>query len=331
MNLIQASVQIFLPAKRKATPSGWTSFNSVCCHHKGEKADTRKRGGILFNEDGFQYHCFNCGFKAGWSPGRLLSRNTKDLFSWFGMPDSEIAKLNLEALRSKEDVTPIKSPTINFNLEPRLLPNDSKPLLVWLEIDPNEDVIACADYLINRGCELDWYPWHWSPENGYRDRVLLPFYNNEEIVGWTGRKIKEGKPKYLTDAQAGYVFNTDAQLDDKEYVIVVEGQFDAIAIDGVAIMHNEPNATQIARIKALNKQVIVVPDRDKPGAKMITSALENNWAISMPPWEDDVKDCADAVKKYGRIYTLLTILKYKETNEIKIQLLKKKLENINDN
>tara|TARA_B110000503_G_C7034470_1_gene365462 strand:- start:178 stop:921 length:744 start_codon:yes stop_codon:yes gene_type:complete len=247
------------------------------------------------------------------------------------MPDSEIAKLNLEALRSKEDATPIKAPTINFNLEPRLLPNDSKPLLGWLEIDPNEDVIACADYLINRGCELDWYPWHWSPENGYRDRVLLPFYNNEEIVGWTGRKIKEGKPKYLTDAQAGYVFNTDAQLDDKEYVIVVEGQFDAIAIDGVAIMHNEPNATQIARIKALNKQVIVVPDRDKPGAKMITSALENNWAISMPPWEDDVKDCADAVKKYGRIYTLLTILKYKETNEIKIQLLKKKLENINDN
>ena len=35
-----------------------------------------------------------------------------------------------------------------------------------------------------------------------------------------------------------------------------------------------------------------------------------------------------AVKKYGRVYTLFTILHYKETNEIKKQLLKKKLQNV---
>lgn len=330
MNLIQASVQTFLPGKRKATPSGWTSFNAVCCHHRGEKADTRKRGGVLFNEEGFQYHCFNCGFKAGWTPGRLLSKNTKDLFRWMGMPDDEIGKLNIEALRSKEDSQVIKAPVINFNLEPRLLPLHSRPLLECLEDDPNEDVIAVADYLINRGAELDWYNWHWSSENGYRDRVIIPFYNNGEIVGWTGRKIRDGKPKYLTDAQPGYVFNVDNQVDDREVVLVVEGQFDAIAIDGVAIMHNEPNATQIARINSLGKRVIVVPDRDKPGAKMIDPALANGWAVSLPPWEADVKDCADAVKRYGRIYTLLTILNYCETNEIKIQLLKKKLENLDE-
>jgi hypothetical protein len=49
--------------------------------------------------------------------------------------------------------------------------------------------------------------------------------------------------------------------------------------------------------------------------------------VSLPEWGDDVKDVADAVKKYGRIYTLFTILQYRETNEIKIKLLKKKLEN----
>jgi len=247
-----------------------------------------------------------------------------------GMANDEITKLNLEALRSKEDAEVVKTPVINFNLEPRLLPKDSKPIIEWLEEDPNSDVIACADYIVNRGMELDWYNWHWSPENGYRDRLLLPFYCNQETVGWTGRKITEGKPKYLTDAQAGYVFNVDPQQDDREYVLVVEGQFDAIAVDGVAIMHNEPNATQIARIKMLGKTVIVVPDRDKPGAKIITAALENEWAVSIPPWESDIKDCADAVKKYGRLYTLLTIINYKETNKIKIQLLKKKLENLDE-
>jgi DNA primase catalytic core, N-terminal domain len=329
MNLIQASVQTFLPPKRKTTPSGWTSFNAVCCHHNGDHRDTRKRGGILFSEEGFQYHCFNCGFKAGWTPGRLLSKNTKNLFQWMGMPSDEITKLNLEALRSKED-QPLAKPIIKFELADRPLPQDCKSILKILEAEPNDEVLAVVDYLTDRAMDLEWYDWMWSPENGYRDRVIIPFYQEGRVVGYTGRKIKPGKPKYLTDSQSGYVFNIDRQTEDREYVIVVEGQFDAIAVDGVAIMTNEPNATQIARIKQLGKTVIAVPDRDKPGAKMIEHALENGWSVSMPPWGDDVKDCADAVKKYGRLYTLFTILQYKETNEIKIQLLKKKLENLNE-
>lgn len=329
MNLIQASVQTFLPPKRKTTPSGWISFNAVCCHHNGDSPDTRKRGGVLFSEDGFQYHCFNCGFKAGWTPGRLLSKNTKNLFQWMGMPSDEITKINLEALRSKEDL-PVAKPNINFHQDPKNLPEDCKSVLEWLETDPNEDVLAVVDYLSSRCMDLEWYTWMWSPENGYRDRVIIPFYQDGIVVGFTGRKIRPGKPKYLTDSQSGYVFNIDRQHDNKEFVIVVEGQFDAIAVDGVAIMTNEPNATQIARLKQLGKKIIAVPDRDKPGAKMISHAIENEWDVSLPPWGDDVKDCADAVKKYGRLYTLFTILQYREDSEIKKQLLKKKLENLKD-
>jgi hypothetical protein len=59
---------------------------------------------------------------------------------------------------------------------------------------------------------------------------------------------------------------------------------------------------------------------------MIETAIEQGWTVSMPDWGDNIKDVADAVKKFGRIYTLFTILHYKETNEIKKQLLKKKLE-----
>jgi len=325
MNLIQTTVQTYLPSKRKATPSGWISFNAVCCHHRGEKADSRKRGGLLFSNDGFQYHCFNCNFKAGWTPGRLLSKNTKDLLNWMNVPDDEIAKLNIEALRSKEEISE-RSSKINLELELHHLPKDSKPILNWLQEDPCDDLIAVVDYILRRKMELEWYNWHWSPEAGYRDRVIIPFYQNGLIVGWTGRKITDGKPKYLTKSQPGYVFNIDRQTDDREYVIVTEGQFDAIAVDGVAVMHNEPNETQVFRINRLEKKVIVVPDRDRPGAKLITTALENHWSVSMPPWEDDIKDCADAVARYGRLYTLFTILHYRESNEIKIQLMKKKLE-----
>jgi hypothetical protein len=332
MNLIQTAVQTVLPPKRKATPSGWTSFNAPCCVHNGERADTRGRAGIMFKEDGFQYHCFNCNFKAGWTPSKLLSKNTKNLFGWLGIPNSEIQKLALYALQIKED-QPITKVEINLTLKEVELPEGTLSIIDWINTsylpDIEEDIGKIIDYLLeNRSMDLYWYNWMWSVSPGYKDRVIIPFYQDGKIVGYTGRKITDGKPKYLTHSQPGYVFNIDRQTTDRKYVIVVEGQFDAIAVDGCAISHNEPSDAQIMRLTALGREVIVVPDRDKPGAKMIETAIEQGWTVSMPDWGEGIKDVADAVKKFGRIYTLFTILHYKETNEIKKQLLKKKLEHV---
>ena len=331
MNLIQTAVQTVLPPKRKSTPSGWTSFNAPCCVHNGERADTRGRAGIMFKEDGFQYHCFNCNFKAGWTPGKLLSKNTKSLLSWLGVPDNELQKLALHALQLKED-QPVTKVEINLTLKEIELPEITMSLVEWAREDLPEDVqeqlLTIYKYLLERGMDIDWYNWSWSYAPGYRDRLLIPFYQDGKIVGYTGRKITEGKPKYLTHSQPGYVFNIDRQTVDRKYVLVMEGQFDAIAVDGCAISHNEPSDAQIMRLNALGREVIVVPDRDKPGAKMIQTAIEQGWTVSMPDWGEGIKDVADAVKKFGRIYTLFTILHYKETNEIKKQLLKKKLEHV---
>ena len=331
MNLIQATFLNFLPPKRKQTPSGWISFNAPCCVHNGDRADKRQRGGVkLSGDDGFQFHCFNCGFKAGWVPGKLLSKNTKSLMRWLGMPDDEVNKLSLEALKNKDelDKTPIP---LNFALEPKNLPENCLSIETWIDEgceDP--DFLNVIGYILDRGMQLDWYDWMWSPEAGYKDRVIVPFFHENVVVGWTARKIKDGKPKYLTSSQPGYVFNLGAQTHDRKFVIVVEGQFDAIAIDGVAIGHNEPNDAQIMRINSLGREVIVVPDNDKPGAKLINAAIDNHWSVSLPDWGPDVKDVADAVKKFGRIYTFFTILKYRESGEIKIKLLKKQLENKHD-
>jgi len=218
-----------------------------------------------------------------------------------------------------------------FDLMDRPLPDECQSITKWIEQGCQEpELIAVIDYLLNRGMDYNWYNWHWSAAPGFKDRVIIPFYDKGKIVGYTGRKIKDGRPKYLTDAQSGYVFNIDAQTYNREYVIVTEGQFDAIGVDGVAIMTNEPNETQCARINALGKLVIVVPDKDKPGAKLVKAALDNGWSVSLPPWEDHIKDAANAVEVYGRLYTLTTILHYRETNKIKIQLLQKKLEALTD-
>ena len=285
------------------------------------------------SEGNFTYHCFNCNFKAGWTPGKLLSKNTKDLFKYLGVSDIDIGKLNLVALKIK-DGQPVLTKSLNFELKERELPEGTMSIIDWINSaytpDIEKDIGPVIEYIINRGMQLDWYNWMWSAQPGYKDRVIIPFYNDRKIVGYTGRKITDGNPKYLTDAQPGYVFNIDAQSYERRFVIVVEGQFDAIAIDGCAIMHNEPNENQCNRINMLNKEVIVVPDRDRAGAKILKAALANGWSASMPPWEDDIKDVADAVKRYGRLYTLTTILKYRVHGEINLNLLKRKLENVQE-
>jgi hypothetical protein len=327
MNEIQAALLALLPPSRKNTSGGWVSFNAVCCHHRGEKIDSRKRGGVKTDGEAWTYHCFNCGFKAGWSPGKTLSGNTKLLFRWLGLSELDVGKLNLIALRHQENM-PRAGKSLNFALTEIPLPKDSKLLTEWIALGSN--VTPVIEYLLSRGMDIDWYNWMWSPEPGYSDRILIPFYQDGKVVGYTGRKLTEGKPKYLTESQSGYVFNLDRQIRDRQYIIALEGQFDAIAIDGVAIMTNEPNDAQVARLQAQGKEIICVPDRDRPGAKMLKHAIANSWSASLPPWGDDVKDVADAVKKYGRLYTLATILHYKTDNKIKIELLKKKLEALNE-
>jgi DNA primase len=121
------------------------------------------------------------------------------------------------------------------------------------------------------------------------------------------------------------VFNTDLQSPDAKFVIVVEGPFDAMAIDGVAILSNECSETQADIIDSLTREVILVPDRDRAGAKLVNDALEYGWSVSFPEWETDIKDVSAAVERYGKLFVLKSILAAKETSRLKIELKKKKL------
>jgi hypothetical protein len=331
MNLIQTSLLSILPPNRKTTSGGWLSFNSVCCHHKGERMDDKRRGNVKIEKDGFVYNCFNCGFAAGWQPGKLFSNNTKMLFLWLGMPLEELKRLGLKVRGMKDELDNIPK-TFSLDLADIKLPDDTFPISEWIKLGcTNIELTSCIEYIQGRGLTLDDYNWHWSITNGYRDRVLIPFYNQGKIVGYTGRKIVNGNPRYLTHSQNGYVFNIDAQTYDKKFVIVVEGQFDAIASEGVAIMHNNPNDEQCFRINQLAREVIVVPDRDAPGIKMLEAADKNGWSISLPPWGDDIKDVSKAVEVFGKAYTLAAILHYRESGKIRINSQKNKLEKLNDN
>ena len=108
-NLIQQTFTTYLPAKKKVTPSGWTSFNAPCCHNFGESQDTRGRGGVRIQPDGsIQFHCFNCGYKANYTPGRNLNYKMKKLMSFMGFSVEAVRKMALEALRYMDQTVEYK-------------------------------------------------------------------------------------------------------------------------------------------------------------------------------------------------------------------------------
>jgi len=334
MNLIQSTILTSLPAGRKKTPSGWISFNAPCCVHNGETADKKKRGGLMTSADGtVSYHCFNCGFKASYVIGRKLTYKMRQFMGYIGIPDDTIRKLAIEAMREEEgDVKYQKKKFVTF--KKKELPRHTRSLGEWLEeytvgtmtTEQQNKIDNLLNYLAGRGIGADWYDFMYSSDKHWDvdKRLLIPFYWRGDVVGFTGRMFEQSdKVKYYTDVQPGYVFNMDAQDWTRKFVIVTEGPFDAITVSGVSILGSEINETQRELIDALGRQVIVVPDRDAPGEKLINQAIEFGWSVAFPEWDKTVGDVADAVLKYGRLFTIQSILKTTERSKLKIDLKRK--------
>lgn len=313
MSLIIETIKAYLPAKKKNTPSGWISFNAPCCQ------DKRQRGGIIFNGGNtVSYHCFNCQFKASWQPGRQLSGKMRKFLRLLNMNDDLISKLSLEALRLNDTATTaVKSIIPDFGV--RALPMDSE-LISGMSNIPVA-LVPVLEYLASRKLYLEDYPFYWSPKIGFNNRVIIPFFFNGETVGYTARTINSNaNPRYFSEQQPGYVFNLDRQTRDRAFVIVCEGPIDAISIDGCAIMGADIKDSQDWLLKQLDREIVLVPDRDHEGPKTVEQAIEYGWSVSMPDWPAGVKDINDAVIKLGRVATMWLITNAKESYALKIRL-----------
>lgn len=329
MTLVVDKFRSLLPPRTKSSPSGWTSFNAPCCHHRGHSQDKRKRAGVRF-DNGIVYHCFNCKFITGWQPGSPFGEKMKSLCRWLGASEDNIKELVFESLKTEAaDVSSYVAET-KIEFEERSLPDGALPLTQWVTHpeynEVEKDLLPVIEYIYDRGFDPFEDDFLWSPAAGYSDRVIIPFYWKNKIVGSTGRKIGNGKPKYISDQQPHFVFNFDSQVEGQTYVFVVEGIFDAISINGVGVLSNDISDQQARIINSLGAEVIVIPDQDLAGTNLIKRAMELNWSVAFPNWDPDVKDCADAVKKYGKLYTIIDAIKTKQQGDIKITMSMKQFE-----
>ena len=313
-------VLAFLPGKRKQSSSGWISFNAPCCVHNGNTPDRRGRGGIKLSDQGWSYHCFNCGYKTSFILGRNIGFKARRLLEWIGVPETDINLINLESMRHR---------SMEGMIEDRQRVWNNTAPIEFKETDLPEftDFVTTATpeqwaYLRSRHVPED-YPVMVAATT--RAGVVVPFTYNNQVVGSTIRFLDDRNPRYINDMQKGYVFGIDLQQAGWQNVIVTEGIFDALSISGLAVMHNEISDDQARLIRSLGRNVVVVPDQDAAGVELIDRAVELGWAVSIPDWPDQAKDVNDAVKLWGKLPTLLTILQSRESSRIKIELRKKQL------
>ena len=337
LDSIQQTVLQLLPARKRTGQNGWISFNAPCCVHNGETADTRGRGGLKTDAGRVSYHCFNCQFKASYQPGRHLTYKFRKFLSWLGADDNTVRRLVIDAVRLKDLVAPeqVQEPAEEIRFEARALPAEAQELnelnAFYLLGDYQQvpaEYLAAVEYAARRSLDIDKYKFYWTSEEAYNmhRRIIVPFYYQQQIIGYTARAIADGiKPKYYSSHPADFVFNLDTQQADWQFVLVCEGPFDAMSVDGVAVSGAEISDQQAELIDRLQREVVVVPDSDKTGRRLVDRAIELGWTVSFPVWLENCKDINEAVLRYGKLFVVKAILEARETNKLKIELKKKRL------
>lgn len=329
-------------SRTQSAPSGWMSFSGPCCIHNGQgRPDTKGRGGLLISGETIVYNCFNCGFRAGYSPYSKFSNKFQRLLTWFGYDQKDLEQFRLIHLKAQNkirteeglpEVSIDEAEDQNLNIiKVHPLPPYTKTLNEWASNHPPEEFNAILEYLSDRGDYLiseygDLLRWSSERKNNLYQRVILPIIINKQIIGYSARTIDtRDQLRYLSDFEGNVLFNLDALHNFRRKIcVVVEGPFDALAIDGVATMTNRISDEKNYWLENSNKRIIVVPDGDKSGHQMIEDAFAHGYEVSIPSWLGEYKDASSAAKHLGRLYTLHAIIESASKNRSRQEILFKK-------
>ena len=102
-----------------------------------------------------------------------------------------------------------------------------------LVADPTQK--QCVDYISSRGFTTQDFNFYHAPS--MHTRVIVPILYQNKNIGYVARAMQNQiKPKYYAQVQPGSLFNMDAQHWSRKFVVLVEGVFDAIMLDAVAIL-----------------------------------------------------------------------------------------------
>lgn len=152
----------------------------------------------------------------------------------------------------------------------------------------------------------------------FRDRLIFPILSpSNEVLGFGGRIMGDGQPKYLNSPESQIfhkgrtlygLHETAKYIRSENYVIVVEGYMDLIALYGKGIKNVVANLgtafteEHAKLLKRYSKNVFILFDGDSAGKKASLRALPILLANGLSPKTlslPDSMDPDDYLQKYG--------------------------------
>lgn len=332
---IEELIRKYLPIT-KSTSRGWEKFDAPCCTHNGETRDRRSRGNIIFSSSGISYNCYNCQYRASWKDSSpIVGKKITNLISWMGASNDEIydMKNQMRTMFNDGDQPRIKrTEYVHLSFNDMDLPKNAKKIDYWLNQENiPEDFLDVISYLHKRGNRLfynDTYYWTPIKEYNLNRRVIIPFYWENKLVGYTARSIDPNeKIRYLNFKQQDYIFNTEKIKEDHKFIMVTEGPLDALSINGIAVLGGNMTTKQVGWLKQQKKEIIIIPDGDSVGGNLKKIAIKNSWTLARPDWliSKTYKDVADAVKNLGAAYVVADIIKCRKDSDILNSIPEEKL------
>ena len=193
--------------------------------------------------------------------------------------------------------------------------------------EQNRDQDPAYKFLNKRGIpdqNIFGGPLAWAHSGYWNEYILLFYFEEEKLKGWTGRRF-EGtgdRYKYLAGfKKSNYVFNIDS-IREGSPVFVFEGALDALMLTeqiGVATGGADISIIQAKKIASKNpSKIILVPDNDEQSRKSLLSNHQTLQLRSQVPVlifdEYNAKDIGEE-----RLYVI---------PETKVRKFNKKLEEI---
>lgn len=239
---------------------GW-----IGVHHCPFCGDTRYHGGINLNS--CAYSCWVCGHRC-WVYAYLMAE--------LGLTREQVSELARGYFTDEETPSVVR----------RRMPEPNRVLDFPKTFVPLDEVGKA--YLSRRGfdpCVATRYNLKSAicTDYAWRYRVIIPFYIDKKLVGWTGRAVyPEVEPRYknISNSEAlvdmrSTLFNVDA-LQPKS--ILVEGPLDAIRIGGptAAVTGLEYTTSQILMVKnsGVEECTIVFDGEDKAYKRAVNLAKQ---------------------------------------------------------
>jgi hypothetical protein len=303
---IQSLIEERVPFRWLST--GWFAGKCALCN------DYKERAGFRFDDNKVVYHCWNCSRTNTYEEfsGRM-SKGMREVLRAYGFDDSDISSnVNIPFFNKKNEeektislatITKIKTTTPTIELPPKCFPIGHSEFLEYQE--------KLVTYLLDRKIDINKYPFFFSLEQRYLNRVIIPFYRNGKLIYWQARHIDNSVKMRYDNAQVpreAILFNFDKlSAYSPAPLFVTEGVFDAMMIDGVALMGSALNPAKEKLLSESPRRLIFVIDKDSNGRALAERVLEMGWEIAFSP--QGTEDLNHSVQRFNMSWTISELMK----------------------